>query len=468
MGEILERVASARETACAARAAVDEHAADRPAGVRAASEGCTPCRAPGAPPGEIGLGFDRALELLAGALDACASSEPVDLGHGDRVIRLAREVTRLDAVLGRTLAAFASSGEHAADGARSVTAWVVHKTKLARADVHRLLRLGRASGDLPAFGSAWADGTVSTAQFALVAPMLEQRTREAVLRGEQILLDDARTFDHRRFARLCAYFAQCADPDGCEKGAEGRRRARDVRLYPSISGTYLGTITLDELSGATVAGELDRLEALLFEQDHAEAAARLGRRATTSELARTAAERRADALVEMATRSRSTPANARRPLPLVTVLVGYETLYGKICELEDGTLVTPGSVLGLLERAEIERAVFAPGRRIEIGIRTRLFSGATRRAIELRDRSCTHPLCDEPLRRCEVDHIVPFSMGGTTTQENGRLLCGFHNRLRNHRRDGDGDGDREPADPTENADDGGRPPPGVGTTRPST
>jgi hypothetical protein len=25
---------------------------------------------------------------------------------------------------------------------------------------------------------------------------------------------------------------------------------------------------------------------------------------------------------------------------------------------------------------------------------------------------------------------VPYAEGGPTTQENGRLLCGFHNRLR--------------------------------------
>jgi len=29
---------------------------------------------------------------------------------------------------------------------------------------------------------------------------------------------------------------------------------------------------------------------------------------------------------------------------------------------------------------------------------------------------------------------VEYSKGGLTTQENGRLLCPFHNRLRNQRR----------------------------------
>ena len=32
-----------------------------------------------------------------------------------------------------------------------------------------------------------------------------------------------------------------------------------------------------------------------------------------------------------------------------------------------------------------------------------------------------------------IDHIVPYSEGGPTTQDNGSLLCAFHNRLRNIR-----------------------------------
>ena len=57
----------------------------------------------------------------------------------------------------------------------------------------------------------------------------------------------------------------------------------------------------------------------------------------------------------------------------------------------------------------------------------------TKRAIELRDRMCTHPHCSEPAESCQVDHIEPYASGGLTTQDNGRLLCGFHYRLRNQK-----------------------------------
>ncbi|CAN5827405.1 hypothetical protein BH24ACT3_BH24ACT3_00560 [soil metagenome] len=55
-----------------------------------------------------------------------------------------------------------------------------------------------------------------------------------------------------------------------------------------------------------------------------------------------------------------------------------------------------------------------------------------RRAIEVRDRICFHPNCDEVPRRPEIDHIDPAAQGGAPTQDNGRLACGFHNRHRNH------------------------------------
>ena len=86
-----------------------------------------------------------------------------------------------------------------------------------------------------------------------------------------------------------------------------------------------------------------------------------------------------------------------------------------------------------MDSAYFERALFTLGNRVDVSVRARFFTGGTRRAIELRDRICTHPHCYEPAENCQVDHIETYASGGETTQENGRLLCGFHNRLRNQR-----------------------------------
>lgn len=134
------------------------------------------------------------------------------------------------------------------------------------------------------------------------------------------------------------------------------------------------------------------------------------------------------------------------PRPLVTVLVDAPTLTGRICELSTGTVVTPGEVLPLLCDADVERVVFGAGSRVlDVGERRRLFTGATRRAIEVRDRRCTHPTCSAPAHRCDVDHITPYADGGLTVQDNGWLRCPHHNPGRRRRPPPNPDDDPDPS-----------------------
>jgi hypothetical protein len=189
------------------------------------------------------------------------------------------------------------------------------------------------------------------------------------------------------------------------------------------------------ISGEIFSNELHRLEDELFEEDWKEARERLGFDPQADDLLRTPGQRRTDALEEMARRSATAPVDGICPKPLFSVLVDFPTLggLGRICELAGGMVLTPGSLLPWLDRALIERAVFQPPDRVQVSEKARLFTGATRRGIQLRDRECTHPYCDRPAVDCQVDHIQPFAENGPTTQSNGRLLCGFHNRLRTQR-----------------------------------
>jgi hypothetical protein len=250
-------------------------------------------------------------------------------------------------------------------------------------------------------------------------------------RDEEVLVGQAKDLDFEDFHRVLEYWKQLADPDGSEETQEEKKASRNVFLGSSYNGMFLGQMTLDPIGGAIVAGELNRLEHDLFEADCAEAKERLGRTGRIDELARTSAQRRADALVEMATRSKTAPAEGIRPAPLFSVLVGFETLKGRICELENGTVLHPSALEPWMDSAYFERALFSLSGRIDVSVRSRFFTGGTRRAIELRDRICTHPHCYEPAESCQVDHITTYAEGGLTTQDNGRLLCGFHNRLRN-------------------------------------
>ncbi|MDP9386613.1 MAG: HNH endonuclease, partial [Actinomycetota bacterium] len=253
----------------------------------------------------------------------------------------------------------------------------------------------------------------------------------AMARDEAMLVGHAARLRPDRFARVLGYWSLHADPDGAECAAAAQRERRRFHLSQSFEGMFSGDVVLDPISGTIVSEALRRIEDELFRADWAEVRKRRGDNALASDLARTPAQRRANALVEMARRAGAAPAGGRRPEPLFTVMVGYETFAGRVCELANGTAVTPGSLVPWLDQAWVERVVFdAASRPIDVGVARRLFTGATRRAIEVRDRECFHEFCDLPAERCQVDHIEPYSAGGAAESGNGRMACGFHNRSR--------------------------------------
>jgi hypothetical protein len=334
----------------------------------------------------------------------------------------------------RATAAFDAGGEWASDGARTAAAWVAGRCKLSSSSARRRVRLGRALRHLPATEAAWLAGAVGEAQVSALARARTPATEEAMARDEEMLVGEAERLRFESFARVLAYWSQVADPDGVEADAERERDSRRVHLSQSFGRSWFLDGLLDPISGAVVDNALRRIEQEVFDADWAEARGRLGEVATVADLGRSAAQRRADALVEMARRAGAVPEGARRPEPLFSVVVGYETFAGRMCQLANGTVVSPGSLVPWLDQAWVERVVFdGPSRVVDVGQARRAFTGATRRAIQLRDQQCFHPLCDEPAERCQVDHVEPWAAGGATVMANGRAACAHHNRDR-HRR----------------------------------
>jgi hypothetical protein len=373
------------------------------------------------------------LDVLRDAIDSLISSDPSAYADPASIELLERQLTRLDSLVTAAIGAFDATEGYAVDGACNATTWLATRCRIPKAMARSQLRRGRLVRQLSHVGAAWSKGDLTGAHVDTLASVRRPVTEAALERDEALLVEHAVNLSFVDFTRALTYWEQLADPDGVEAGADRLRERREVHLASSVDGLWFGKLTLDPIAGAIVDGELSRLEKDCFDADWAQARELLGRDPTIHDLARSPAQRRADALVEMATRSRTAPEGGHRPSPLFSVLVDYPTLHGRICELAQGIVLSPGSLVPWLDQALIERAVFTPTGRVEVSASARLFTGATRRALELRDGRCTHPFCDRPADRCQGDHITPFAAGGLTTQENGRLLCGFHNRLRNTR-----------------------------------
>jgi hypothetical protein len=254
---------------------------------------------------------------------------------------------------------------------------------------------------------------------------------------EAMLVDDAKTMRFPQFVKTVDYWRLLHDPDDAEHKAQKQLEDRRFDLSQTFGGMWVGDLQSDPVSGEILDVTLRLLEQELWEADWVEAKDRLGRDPLAHELARTPKQRRHDALVEMAVRARTASTDGRRPEPLFTVLIG-EDRFNQLCELWSGTVIPPAALVPQLADGWVERVVFnGPSRVIDVGIRRRVFTGATRRAVAVRDRvnrgSCFDELCDSPIEHCQIDHIREYTAGGLTVQLNGRCACGFHNRLRNKR-----------------------------------
>ncbi len=69
---------------------------------------------------------------------------------------------------------------------------------------------------------------------------------------------------------------------------------------------------------------------------------------------------------------------------------------------------------------------------LDVGRAERLFTHAIRKALGVRDGGCAHPGCGRPVSWCDAHHIQPWNAGGTTSLDNGVLLCRLHHTLIHH------------------------------------
>ena len=198
-------------------------------------------------------------------------------------------------------------------------------------------------------------------------------------------------------------------------------------------------------------------------------------------LPRTAAQRSFDALFEIFRRAAATPPGSRRPEPLVNVVVDATTLasflngdssgavhragladLGDVADRRCGTAhgdnLTPADVVLAALWGRIRRVVVdSDGVVVDMGRRSRLFTGASREAVMLGATRCVWPGCMVSLRNCQADHLRAWASDGTTDAGNGAPLCGRHNRHKTHGfevwRDGDGHWHTTRPDGTEIATD---------------
>jgi hypothetical protein len=304
------------------------------------------------------------------------------------------------------------------------------------------VEVGRARKlrSMPATAAAFGEGRLSVDQVELLCRANQAPIREVFARDEQLLISELAGLSLAEGVRLVDYWIDRAFTEVDKERDRPEPAGRRLQAARSFDGHIASKSWLDPVGGTEWLNELQSIEREFYETDWQTARAEHGPGALPSQLPRTKAQRLADAQVEMARRSRAfKQGRYRKPDPLITVHVGLATLT-RMCELEDRTVISPGQAAPLITEADVERVVFqSPSRVLDVGVRQRNFTGALRRALQVRDRECQHPGCHEPADQCQGDHKIPYAQGGLTTQDNGQCMCKAHNldRVNHPERDPD-------------------------------
>ena len=396
--------------------------------------------------GERATGPVRGLAAdLTEALDALTGPDGLD---DDTLSETVTELMRFRSLLDAKAASFVARWDArvlwANDGSKAPGARLARDVGCRRQTTNRAVHTARSTRSMSLVSAAWQTGDISTDHVERLTRAATPERAADFTAVEEHLVTVATTADWTTFERTVAMFETASDdahndptnPDDLDRRDKRERSHRNARAI-QIGNRWELLGSLDKVSGQIVADTWERINHELWEADLATARTQLGPDADPTEVVRTAqqirtaAQRNADALVEMATRAATTPTDGQRPRPLITVIVSAGELFGPIRETFNGLVLNRLEIAKLLFQADFERIVFSPtAQPVNITSPQRFFTGGWRRAVEIRDRHCQHPTCDVPAEYCHVDHITEHTDGGTTSIDNGRLLCPRHNHQR--------------------------------------
>jgi len=393
----------------------------------------------------------QSIEDLETRLDEALAQDPAGLpgpvlAEAERA--MARVRNKFAAVDARLAGAFDASKEWMGNGSRSAAAWLVSVGRERKTVAERRVTHGRALRGIPQVWAAFARGDIGADHVDLLVSARTGR-EDAFAADEDRLVGWAVEKRFVAFRRRVRYWCDEVDPDGTDERARDQLARSEWHASTSFQDETYVNGRLDPVGGSIYRRELDRLYDWLFEQEWAEATARLGEgNVAVTDLARTPAQRRAAAQILMAERSGALPLGSKgtSTRPVLNVVMDWATFCAELvrlegrrdlgfpgertCRLDDGSVVAPSTALSLGLAGELRRLVLDPdGVVLDFGQARRGFTGDLRTAVQLTHDWCGHPHgCDTPSWRCQIDHIIPFTDGGPTAAENGDPKCGPHNR----------------------------------------
>jgi hypothetical protein len=371
-------------------------------------------------------------------------------GLTERLQELERLQRRLEHAIVSVVGQADRRGVWAEDGHRSVRGWCMATAHWSHGDTTHRIRSVTMLDDLAAVDEALATGAVGVAQVReLARARANPRCGRELADCEEVLLADATSLPYDEFRRCVQRWEALADADGAHRDHEQTHAARAASFVEFGNGYHLAARS-GVAQGAAMEEIFNQFIDAEFHADWDEARTRLGDDVTPADLARTAAQRRFDALHAIFLAAASTQPGARAPEPVVDIVVDQTTFEAAMtamadgrplddvmppvgdptrrrCETIHGVPVDPLDAVVAALIGHVRRVVFdSESCTIDLGTTTRLFRGAARLAVWLQATRCLWPGCGR--RHCQIDHSRSWNEHGTTSPRNGAPLCGHHNR----------------------------------------
>jgi Domain of unknown function (DUF222) len=219
----------------------------------------------------------------------------------DAVVEIQRQRARLGAAAAALLSHWDRRGRWADDRSRSAASRLARDTRSSVGSANVELRRARQLATMPATTTAIGAGELSLDHVDLLGKANRPWRKVVFADHEPTLVEQCARLRFAEAVKLVAYWCQRADSQAAEADAERRRQGAHLHASTTIDGEVVVNGVLDPVGGKIVVDELARLEHALYLAD------RRGR------VVRTASQRRAAALIEMATRSAPSPPTVADP-----------------------------------------------------------------------------------------------------------------------------------------------------------
>jgi len=391
--------------------------------------------------------IDEANVALAGVVGAGAAA----LGTAKEsvaAIEAVEKTRRLAAVATvDVLAEITNSRSFYEHGHTNARVMFQHVAGVSGSEAHRFDQIRRMLAEAAQINCEWRDGRLSVDKASLIGrAFANPRTRERFLLDQRWFIKQARRFGMVRFTKVVARWLEVNDVDGPEPKNDPTLEKRNAWLVQEqFTKGWRFEADLGSVQGSEVNQIFKAYVKAEFNHDWSQAEKLHGANVCTDLLARSHAQRSADAFCQIfadACNSDKPSAPVKKVHNIVWTAEAWEEqvrrYVGAAARVLDpgsynvtdidghplfATAAFADSLVGTIRRV-VQNAA---GVTIDMSEEHRLFTGLARLGVQLQTPECYWPGCHVPTSQCHIDHLKPAACGGQTNQLNGLPACPRHN-----------------------------------------